>query len=225
MTYVKVNKPKKSKRSRRYRRYGNRQTLWNSKMYSAYDLASAAYNGLWRLKGLVNSEMHKLDVSVSTSVTDAGSVTHLSGVAQNDTVAGRTGNSIYVRALNLKCTAAKNGSATQSFFRVAIVQDTQQISDTVPAYSDIYEAADVNAHLNTNTVGRFKILYDKKLCFDASNSVQEWEINLPMRHHVRYNGTANTDEQKGALYLAMVSNETTNGVQFAARSRLSFHDN
>ena len=59
------------------------------------------------------------------------------------------------------------------------------------------------------------MLYSRTLCLDVNNTTAVLNINRAMRHHIRYNGSANTDIQKGALYSCMVSNEATNTVQVA----------
>lgn len=194
---------------------------------SAYSMAKSALAAIWRLKGLVNSEMHKLDNSASNTVTSAsGVVDPMCKVAVGDTYADRTGNSIFVRALNFKGTVALGASETTTILRLIVLEDLQQIADTTPAVTDIYESTSVNAHLNALTVGRFKILRDIRIVVDSQNPLKGFEINCPMRLHVRYNGSATTDIQKGALYFVQLAGGyTTNAPNCSYKARLSFHDN
>jgi len=227
MPYKKSYGKRKRYSKRSYRGGGS---FWNSfsknyKTVSKYTNFAEIWSAISKLRGLVNSEMHKLDMAASNSVTTAGVIDPMCKVAVGDTYADRTGNSIYARALNIKGFCQLGASETSNIIRLAIVHDTQQISDTTPALTDIYEAVSVNAHLAPATVGRFKVLYDKCYTFDANNVQRKWEINLPMRHHVRYNGTATTDLQKGALYFVQMSNYVTNAPVCAYKARLSFHDN
>lgn len=195
---------------------------------SAWKTAKWAAQQAWKIKGLVNSEMMKLDTSASgVSIPTTGVVTHMTAVAQGDTDASRHGNSIYVRALNIKGYVRMNSAATASVYRLSVIIDTQQVGDTSPTYSDIYESADVNSHLNNATVGRYKILKNIVLTLvQGQTDVRYFDINIPMRHHVRYNGTATSDVQKGGIYLVRVSNE---GVGYTPsdtyEARLSYHDN
>lgn len=220
---------------KRFRRFRKRNVArkgkqaWYNRKYSAMDASKYALSQIWRLKGLVNSEMYKLDGSIGPSnITTSGSVTHLTPVAQGDGVGARTGNSIFVRSWNLKSLLSRTtaGDAAQ-YVRISVVMDTQQIGDTAPAYTDIYSASTPYSHLNPATVGRFKVLWSRCYNLDVgavlSKSVM---INLPMRHHVRYNGSASTDQQKGALYLCYVSTQGTSDYPvITGEARLSYHDN
>lgn len=221
--------PKFYKRKFRPRRYKKRSYgLSSMSLGSAWKTAKYAAQQVWKLKGLVNSEMMKLDTTGSAvTVTNTGIVTHMTAVPQGDTDASRHGNSIYCRSLNIKGYVRMNASATASIYRLSVIIDTQQVGDTAPSFSDIYESADVNAHLNNTTVGRYKVL--KNIVFtlvQGQTDVRYFNINIPMRHHVRYNGTASSDVQKGGIYLVRVSNEGA-GFQPADsfEARLSYHDN
>lgn len=219
--------PYKKKYGRRRRRRFARKRGGFS-LSSAWKTAKWAAKTAWKLKGLVNSEMMKLDTSASgVSIPTTGVVTHMTAVAQGDSDASRHGNSIYVRSLNIKGYVRMNAAATASVYRLAVIIDTQQVGDTSPSYSDIYESSDVNSHLNNTTVGRYKVL--KNIVFTlivGQSDVKYFDINIPMRHHVRYNGANSSDVQKGGIYLVRVSNE---GVGFTPsdsyEARLSYHDN
>lgn len=189
-------------------------------------LGALALRKIWKLKGLINVEKKKFDiVNTGANILNSGSITHLTAIAQGDTDQNRNGNSVFVRSVNLKGTLNIHASAANSWLRMSLIMDTQQIADTAPAFADIYESTDVNSHLNNLTVGRFKVLASKTYALDAVNSNKILYLNVPMRHHVRYNGTAGTDQQKGALYLVFVSNEGTNGPLITHETRVSFHDN
>lgn len=219
---------KRRYKKRRYAKKG--KSLWQTGM-GYYSKASWLAKQVWKLKGLVNSEMHKLDVNnAGGTVTTAAYAAHLSAVAVGDTFDARTGNSIYARSLNIKGQVVYNGTAgaTPTFLRLLVVQDTQQIGDTSPAISDVLSTASsgYNAHINAATAGRFKLLYSDIHATDSvQNTVKKFDINLPMRHHIRYNGTASTDIQKGGLYIMAISDQATNGPKLIFDSRLSFHDN
>jgi len=218
----------------------SRRKPYKSRSYKPRSVASGLYNykfsvadvarQVWKLKGLVNSEMYKFDFAGQTYIPySSGSVAPLTGVAQGDGDGNRTGNSIFARSLNVKGYVQHNtsGDAIQ-IVRVALVQDTQQIGDTAPVFSDIYEGTDVNSHLNSETVGRFKILYNQVLILDQVNApLRKFEINKAMRQHIRFNGNGAGDVQKDGIYLVMVSSQggAANGPTLKFDSRLSYHDN
>lgn len=212
---------------RRTRRAGR---SWYNRKYSAMDMGKMALSQIWKLKGLVNSELYKLDTVYANGVIGQGSVVSLHPIAIGDGDNQRTGNSVFVRSWNFKGLLGHNalGNLNQTV-RLSVVMDTQQIGDTAPAYTDIYESASPYAHLQSNTVGRFKVLFSRTYTLDAAQALTRLvNINLPMRHHVRFNGSASTDIQKGGLYFCISSDETGAAGLFPyiqGESRLSYHDN
>lgn len=161
-------------------------------------------------------------------MTTTGMVIPMTSIAQGDAVAGRTGNSIFVRSINMKVYFFLNPSTIGTVFRMAIIKDNQQLSDTTPTITEIYGAASpsVTAPLNVNTAGRFSVLKSWFFAMDDSKT-QFRLINHyhTLRHHVRYNGTSGSDVQKGGLYLVIWCNEGTNAPTVQYDIRTSYHDN
>lgn len=216
------------RRFRRVRRRA-RPSGWVGKIAGGARLAYRAWRMAKYIKGLVNSELYKFDATFSSAnVSDTGNVTHLTAIAQGDGVAARTGNSIYVRAVNIHGTLTFNVAASviSQTVRVAIIVDTQQIGDIAPSLTTIYSASGPYGHLNADTVGRFKVLWTRTYILDTNNPTLKVDINIPMKHHVRFNGTASTDIQKGGIYfIASSSQSTANYPTFSGESRVSYHDN
>lgn len=216
--------------SRRYRKrktYRRKSTTpWYNRRYNALQLASKAAKGVWYLKGLVNSELLKLDVGASTTPTNvtSQSLILMNGIAQGDGDGQRTGNSIFMRSINTNLFFEKNTSATFTYIRIMFVQDTQQIADTTPTVADVLDS-DYASHLNKNTVGRFKVLMSKIITLNPNYPSTAKKFNYATRHHIRFNGSASTDVQKGAIYMLLLSSEATNTPTVRYNSRLSYHDN
>lgn len=226
---------RRSFRKRPYRRvkrsYG-RPKRGGFSLASAWKTAKWAANAAWKLKGLVNSEMLKFDTNeVGTIVTTSGTYqSHLTAIAIGDTDTTRTGNSIFVRAVNIKGRVVYNATAgvAPTFLRLMVVIDTQQVGDTLPSIGSVIDTASggYQAHMLNTTVGRFKVLYSKILVNDSiQRTVVPFELNFPMRHHVRYNGSNSTDIQKGGIYVLAISSEATNGPKLIWNARVSYHDN
>jgi len=199
-----------------------------NRKYSAMDLAKSAYKGVKYIRGLVNSELYKKDTTLSGGITDAGALLHVTDVAQGDGSGARTGNSLFIKSLNWKGQAYRStaGNAAQAI-KLAVVMDTQQIGDTTPSYTDVWSAANCYSHLNANTVGRFRILATKNIALSVTGDlIKNFEFNIPMEHHVRYNGSASTDVQKGGLYIAYITDQSgSNYPVLASECRISYHDN
>jgi len=190
-------------------------------------LARKAYNGFKYIRGLVNAEMYKYDTTATLSgILSTGGVVLMNGIAQGDSAVTRTGNSIFCRALNIKGIVTKNASNTTGhLLRISVVIDNQNIADTTPNFSDIYTASGVFSHLNPDTVGRFTVLRSHIVRIDSDDPLKPFEMNIPMKHHCRYNGTSASDIQRGAIFLVVCSSDGSNGPTFQYESRLSYHDN
>ena len=219
--------PRRFKRFRRATRRTGRKTGFFNKKYSISQMASSALRGVSYLRGLVNSEMLKLDTAFTGGV-GGGSLTSIVPLTQNDSASGRTGNSVFVRSVNWKGSVSRTtaGNAVQ-VIRFGVLMDTQQLGDTTPSYTDVFSADNPYCHLNASTVGRYKILSTKTVILDTVQKLGiPFEINLPMKHHIRFNGTASSDIQKGGLYIYACSDQASaNYPTFASEARLSYHDN
>lgn len=194
--------------------------------------AGQAYNfarrGINYIKGLVNSEMFKKDVTgTSIGFNSSPGVYHLTAIGQDDTPSGRTGNSILVKSINIKGSINLDSAGANTFGKLVVLMDTQQVGDTAPTWTDVYESSTPYSHINKNTAGRFSILYSHnvKMIPTSESAVYNININIPLQHHVRYNGTASTDVQKGGLYFMILSDRATAYPTLNYESRISYHDN
>lgn len=210
---------------RRFPRRRRRRAAWYNRKYSTLQLARKALSGVRYIRGLVNSEMFKYDSGMQ-NVT-GHTIIPLAPLATGNDDASRTGNSVLVRALNLKVACYQNPTAQDTLFRVMIFIDTQQIGDTAPTIGDVLDTAHPMQVLNSNTAGRFKII--KSAVFHTSKAAETLkQINVykKMYHHIRYNGAASTDIQKGGIYLMLLSDQASGTLPtFFYNWRLSYRDN
>lgn len=193
----------------------------------AYNMARSAASNIHGIYGMINTELMKYNNSLSTSVTAAsGYIIHLSAIAQGDNTNNRHGNSIFLRYINIKGNVRIGSAEPYTRVRVALVIDNQQIGDTSPALTDCYQTASPDSFLNTSTVGRFKVLLSRVFNLSPDKPIASMDINKVVRHHVRFNGTAATDIQKGGVYLLAMSDQYTGTApSFDANYRLSYYDN
>lgn len=192
--------------------------------------AAWAAKQIWKLKGLVNSEMYKLDTVWTPALMTNGFCSLIPKIAIGDGDSDRTGNSIFARSFNFSGQLTHNATgANNQVVRISVIMDTQQIGDTSPSYTDIYETTSPYAHLNSNTVGRFKVLFSQTYVVNNyDKNLALVRINLPMRHHIRYNGSAITDIQRGGLYICAACDEPGTADKMpliGGEHRLSYHDN
>ena len=211
---------------KRYRKKKRSKQPWYERKYTASQLAKKAWKTAKWLKSVVNVEKKLQDNTVSTSLSSSPGVTHLTNIQQGSGQGQRDGTSLKLTSLFVQGQMVMNASATSTLIRLVWVIDNQQVGDTTPNYTDIYEAANTLAPLNKNTLGRFTVLKDMRIPFSPNGTTNKvFEFYMPLNHHVRYNGTASTDIQKGGLYLVTISNEPTNTPTIDIRNRVRFVDN
>lgn len=209
---------------RRYRRRRRRPT--KPMRYKVADTAYKAWKGVRYLKGLVNAEMHAFDNTNSVTINNSpGVVDHLSAIAVGDGNGDRSGLSILAKYLFGRLIFTKSPSATDTFIRMIIIKDNQQISDTPPTISQLLASTSVVSPLNKNTFNRFKILMDRTIRLDANKTSTNMKINLRLPYHTTYNGTSGTDIQKNGTYILFISNESVNLPSVQYDLRFSFYDN
>lgn len=203
---------------------------WYERKYTPYQLARNAYNGVQYIRRLINVERKKVDFSTTGwTFTPSGSVTSLCAIAQGDGDNNRTGNSVRLQYLLWRGSIARDAAASTSLCRIMIIKDLQQIADTSPGVTDILDqdvALPTDAPLNSNTVGRFKVLADKRIRLDdATGTEKMFKFYLPLNHHVRYNGANTTDVQKGNVYALIVSLDPTYPPTIQGFCRIAYTDN
>ncbi len=216
-----------------YKKRNSKPKPWYMKKYKAspYDVAVTAMKGVDYLKGLINSEVCLCDtIGTLSPLYSVGTVTYLTAIAQADGPNHRTGNSIYVRSIDLNMTHILNASAADTLIKYWVVIDTQQNADNAPALADLIQTTGTpNAplsHLNSATVGRFKILTSRTVALDDSKGIQvSTKEHINLRHHVRFNGANSTDIQRGGIFLITVSNQDTNAPNIYYNARIRYHDN
>lgn len=219
------------KRPYRRRRRTTRQNKPMGGAQFALWMAQQAMKNIRYIKGLVNSEKFVKDTTIDSSSTSTGVLTHLSGVAQGDAEGNRTGQSIYARSLSLRGQIIST-STTPVQVRLLLIRDTQQIGDSSPSAANVLEVPDqLDSFLTASTRGRFSVLWDKTFLVSGNDTdrAKVWiNVTIPMRSHIRYNGSATSDIQKNGLYLLNMS-DSTDGAgtkpTLNLTARLYYHDN
>lgn len=223
-----------------FRRYGRSAVRKGRRLYKwgranpkqAAAMARSALKGIRTLRGLVNSEKFFFD-TVCNLGSNKARIFNLQAIQQADTTASRTGNSILARSLYMRGFMQVNPAVTTNT-RICLVllQDTQQIADTTPAVSDIFNGDDpevmLNAANNNYTVGRFKIIWRKNYNVTpatASRPTIQFTNFRKLYSHIKYNGPASSDLQKNGYYLVMLTSEIANFPTISITTRLGYHDN
>lgn len=193
--------------------------------FSVNDIAKTALAGVRAIKDLINVELFNFDISGSISNNTTATIQGLTDIAQGDTDGTRTGNSLLVKDYQMKLKITKHASATNTYIRHIIFRDNQQIKDTVPVVADLLQNSAYNDFYTATAKGRFSILNDRTYELDANNVGMSVNITKKMQKHVRYNGSAATDIQKGGIYSMWVSSEAANAPTIAYQNRVRYYDN
>ena len=75
------------------------------------------YRDIMYLKGLINVEYKKHDITMGTDITNSGTIQSLSRVPQGDTNDARDGNSILAKYIQLKFSLVAHASADHTVVR------------------------------------------------------------------------------------------------------------
>lgn len=189
-------------------------------------------------------EMKYLDVDVTAAdITTAGSVIHVTQIAQGDGLGNRAGNSIKLRTIsfrgNFVRTSVGATPTAGAFYRLALVVDKQQVVDASPATVTIFDGGAVTLQMNIQTLKRFNCLWLSRI-YDPQRMVMDtdqitangvvptegvigmfdWSGNM----EVRYNGSATSDIQKNGVHFVIISNDSNNTLDFSGSVRLGFTD-
>lgn len=218
-----------ARRSYRRRSSRRRRTPWYNKKYSTAQIARAAWRSAKYIRGLVNSEMFHKDQTLTLG-SNQNAIFNITSLAIGDGMNARTANSILAKSIHMRGYMYINPTVTSNTrVMLALVRDTQQVSDTVPSIPNIFDSA-ISPHtlLNLSNAGRFKILWRKQYVMTPNTGGRD-AIQLKfftrLNHHVRYNGSADTDIQKNGIYLVMITSEPTNYPTIELLSRFNYHDN
>lgn len=206
-----------------------RRVAWYNKPYTAKSLAIKALKNVRYIKGLVNSEMYSIIQSGSSGLNVGSSpwVLNLTGISMGDQKDQRTGNSVLLRNIYCRFQFLNHSSATATCIRMMLVLDTQTVADeSTLSTTDILESNSTLSSLSTTTAGRFKVLKNYFFVLNnQGNTSKVITLNKPMYHHIRYNGTASADIQKGAIFLIAFSDQSSNTPTLWYNTKIKYHDN
>lgn len=203
-----------------------RKKTYKKPKCSNMDIAMKAWKGVKALKGIINSELkHHTIQNNSFNASSTGAISFISGINQGDTLSQRNGNSVLAKTLNLKYYITFNPLSPGAIIKVYLIKDMQQVADTNPTFTDVFEISDIASFPKYDTKKRFQIKDVKQFVYDTSRLTQLVEFSHKIDSHLIYNGTTATDVQKGHYYILWVSNQATNVPTFSYSSRLTFYDN
>lgn len=195
------------------------------------------YKDVMYLKTLVNSELHYDYSSYNTTVDSTGSVYHLSAIAQGDTNAQRSGNTVLPRYLQLQVMLYQN-AADFDTIRMMVFRWKD---NSTPTIANVVEDSSnpIYSPLNDNISGnqrdrQIDVIKNKVFLVgpDASNNgailyKKTIDLNPPnkqVKDHIKFDDTSTT-APVGGIYMILIGTQAVNTCEFRGMHKLSFHDN
>jgi hypothetical protein len=205
--------------------YTKKKSSYTSKATTSKSVASLVTKVNTMMKNH-RPELKVYDVTLTTNIPAVGSVNGLTnGIVAGTGQTNRTGHQISVKSNTFKGEIAWNPTASKNgVVSLYIIQDLQQIADGDPVFTDIFNfGAGTLSVLNRETLGRFKILYKKKIVQDGER-VSLIDFHLKSNINVRYNGVQ-SDIQKNGIFLVLCSNQLSFPPIIHWFSRITYTDN
>ncbi len=181
------------------------------------------------LRRFINTEMHYIDTTASTTASSTPALVLLNGVAPGDTTITRTGQSIKMDRSDFRFQIAVNATSIVNFVRVIVVMDKQANATALTA-ADFLSNNTPYSPYTFGSQDRIVPLYDETFALSTySNGAVTKCVGLPgINQHVIFNtGTAGTvaDIVTNSVYLVYLSDQATNMPAFTYHNRLWFVDN
>lgn len=195
-------------------------------------IAKTAMGTALMVKKLLNVEYKVHDVTSSgtlTAISGGGDVFSLSAIAQGDDRGERNGDSILLKNFNLRMYVVGNDTVV-SVFRMLIFFDNDNRGET-PAMTDVLDTATLMSHRNLDNIRRFTVLHDKFMTIGSTthnNRIKKIQVNKTFsKKHIKFTGptSGSGDYGNGALFMIILSGNSTNMQSYDMRTRLRYIDN
>jgi len=212
----------KGKSKLKFKTSGRGRTF-NPRVGDVVDYGKKAWEGLLRIKRLINVEEKMFDATAAAqSVNYSGVIDNLSNVAEGSDYNNRNGNSILVQRLHLKGAFTLNTGASAPgsvVCRLMVLRDMLHNSTTDPTPAQVLEVTAsgtavysplLHFHDGNAAARRFRVLHDKNYVINAnfattvaatvSGSVDilggntvQFDVNVDVGAHTLFQSTAGAD--------------------------------
>lgn len=205
-------------RKRKKRRYGS---------HNAMHVAKTALSKVRKLERKQEVKFFDNAVTNIATVNSTGDIRSLALIGEGNAVNSRDGEKISPFFLKLRLNWQGVTGGTTDIYRTIVFRDLRQIEGGTPAVSDILRDTSPVSQFNTDTRGRWKILYDET--FTSANdsairlnfvTIVNVKLTLPMTFA---DGLA-TSISKNGLYMINISNLAANLPAINYSTRLFYND-
>lgn len=171
-------------------------------------------------------ELKRHDIGTTTVNPSSAGTTqiYLNGIAQGDTSITREGLIIRPKALAVKLLCSHNVSATTTHLRILIVRD-KDFTGSTPSLGNILESVDTVSFKQHDKMSRYTIIRDINICLNnvSRNKIFK-KVYIKLQGLMHYVGTGATagDGASNALFMYMISDQSTNTPTVEYTTRLTF---
>lgn len=176
-----------------------------------------------------------------TNIGDPGSIDLITEVAEGTGIGQRIGDEIRVKNIAISGRFLANAvvqAAVGSAYRLAVVVDKQQVSDTNPAVSDIFDPVRPEAlNVSLNALKSFKVLWMSQVFYPNMMHINSnisslgaptqgfaFEHNIVCDIKVRFNGPLGTDIESNGIYFCIISTDTNDTLDVDSYYRVGYID-
>lgn len=195
-------------------------------------IATKALKAAKNARSLIDASKYFIDVTGSgVTMSNNGTITLLTPIAQGDDVNNRSGNSVLAKSFRFSYDITQNTAAgqTSQMARVLIVSDKLQ-TGTAPTPAQILQtlgnANAVNSPINVDALPRFSVLYDRRHSLESNGDIRQHGMcRKHFSKRISYTGAATTDTYKNNIYLLVLSDVAANDPLMNYSSRVGYLDN
>lgn len=209
-----------------------------AKKPSTYALAKKAYTMVKKIDN--NFEKKYIDTAYNSTVAGTlAPLISLNLIAEGDTSSQRTGNKIHVKSIRMNFQAFATGNTDDiAGIRIIVIKDKQTAGSTYPAAGTVlFDPTNITSNYNNQLYkDKIKVLYDKVVPLNSTgiayngattvvyNPAKTWSKWLFPNTNVLFNGSANTNVEKNALWVyAMI--EGSGSVTLNMSAQTCYTDN
>lgn len=146
------------------------------------------------------------------------------GIAQGDTAETRDGNAIQIKHMDMRLRITLHASAVSSQVRLLLVRNKQQVADTNPTWTQMFEDHSLVTNFLEARNTKFQVLFDRTYVISSDKPCAMVHYSKYMNYNVKFNGALSTDIEKGGCYLMAISNEVTNTPTVQYKTRVRYYD-
>lgn len=157
-----------------------------------------------------------LNAIVAATVSTGWAGAHLTSISQGDDESNRTGNEVYINALELRGSIKyTSGIAPDktSRVRMIVVRIKNALAGAPPGYAAFVSNASVDAFYERSTAGTYQVLMDRVFTIAGVNyevgSDRHLQFKIPVRAKTTFTGTTSGDYDAGSIWVYYIGDGWT----------------